>query len=349
MRTGDRVSAATAVRAVLLALGLVAAGFVFTQIKTLVLAALISVILALPLSAIAGWLQRFGVPRALGAVIGTLTGLGAVAGLGLLVIPSFIDEARKFIDELPATVARADRYLGLHSGSIEKAVQHFSDRYTHHPLTLLGPLASIGLSAAAAITALIIILITALYMAISPEPLIGGLLRVVPADHRDRARRVLDRIRDAWVGWLKGVTLDALVLGTLLYVGLTVIGLDFAIGFAVFSAFLTVIPNYGSIISAIPPILLGVAHSPGKALLVLAVYVAVNQIEGNLILPLIMARTVNIHPAVVAIGVVIAGALFGFMGLVVSVPLISLALILVEELWVRPLESESAVAESGAG
>jgi predicted PurR-regulated permease PerM len=349
MSRSQRVTATTVVRAVLLAAGLVAAGLVFAQLKTLLLAVLVSVIVALPLSAIAGRLERAGVPRAIGAVIGLIAVVATATGLALLVIPSFVHETGKFVDELPRTVARVDRDLGLHSGAIERAAQHFSQRYTRHPLTLLGPLASIGVTAATAIAALIVILITALYMAINPAPLVANLLRLVPPEQRPATRNVLVRVREAWVGWLKGVGLDAIVLGVLLYAGLTLIGLDFAVGFALFSAFMTVIPNYGSIISAIPPLLFAAAQSPAKALLVIAVYVVVNQIEGNLILPLIMARTVNIHPAVVAIGVVFAGALFGFMGLVISIPLISLVLILVEELWVRPREAQAIVAEREPG
>jgi predicted PurR-regulated permease PerM len=72
---------------------------------------------------------------------------------------------------------------------------------------------------------------------------------------------------------------------------------------------------------------------------VLVVYVIVNQIEGNLILPLVMARTVNLHPAVVAIGVLVMAALFGLIGVILSIPLLSLAVILVEELWIRPQEA----------
>jgi predicted PurR-regulated permease PerM len=100
----------------------------------------------------------------------------------------------------------------------------------------------------------------------------------------------------------------------------------------------TVIPNYGSIISAVPPILVGLASSPGKALLVLAVYVIVNQIEGNLILPVVMARSVDIHPAIVAIGVLVMAQLFGLIGVIIAIPLISLFMTLVEELWIRPQE-----------
>jgi predicted PurR-regulated permease PerM len=283
---------------------------------------------------------------------GALATLGVIAGIAILVVPAFIDQAGKFIDRLPHTVARADHFLGLHSGSIENAVNHFSARYTHHPLRLAGPLTTIGLSAAAIVGGLIVILISAVYMAVSPDPLVGAAIRLVPAEHRPAATQVLARVRSAWLGWLKGIGLDMIVLGSLLYGGMTLIGLDFAIGFAIFSAMMTVIPNYGSVISAVPPILLGLAQSPQKALLVFVVYIVVNQIEGNLILPIVMARTVNLHPAVVAIGVVLAGALFGILGLIISVPLISLALILIEELWVLPLEGTPVVVQSssaGAG
>jgi predicted PurR-regulated permease PerM len=137
-----------------------------------------------------------------------------------------------------------------------------------------------------------------------------------------------------------------LVLGGLLFLGMTIIGLNFAIGFAVFSAFMTVIPNYGSVISAIPPILAGLAQSPGKALLVLIVYLIVNQIEGNLILPLIMARTVEMHPALVTIGLLVMAALFGLIGVLIAIPLLSLTIILVQALWIEPQEAKGASADA---
>jgi predicted PurR-regulated permease PerM len=73
-----------------------------------------------------------------------------------------------------------------------------------------------------------------------------------------------------------------------------------------------------------------------EGVLVTVVYVVVNQVEGNVALPLIMGRSVSLHPAVIAIGVLVAGSLFGVVGLLISVPLISLTLILVDELWVKP-------------
>jgi len=132
-----------------------------------------------------------------------------------------------------------------------------------------------------------------------------------------------------------------------LFGGMEIIGLPFALGFAVLSALMTVIPNYGSIISAIPPILVGLSQSVGKAVLVTIVYVVVNQIEGNLILPLIMARRVDVHPALVTIGVLVGAALFGLIGIVLAIPLLSLAIILVQVLWVEPHERAAVVTVAG--
>jgi predicted PurR-regulated permease PerM len=156
------------------------------------------------------------------------------------------------------------------------------------------------------------------------------------------------RVRVAWLGWMTAVGLDMLVLGGLLFVGLELVGLNFAIGFAVFSAFMTVIPNYGSVLSAIPPIIAALAQSPTKAVLVLVVYLVVNQIEGNLILPLIMARTVDMHAGVVTLGLLVMAALFGLIGVLIAVPLLSLAVILVEALWIEPQEARAARARPPA-
>ncbi len=114
------------------------------------------------------------------------------------------------------------------------------------------------------LTSFIVVLITALYIAIAPAPLLSGTLRLLPADRRAHARVVLSRVRTAWLGWLRAIAIDMLLLGGLLYLGMRIVGLEFAVGFAVFSAVLTVIPNFGSIISAVPPVLLGLSQSPGR-------------------------------------------------------------------------------------
>jgi predicted PurR-regulated permease PerM len=330
-------------RAIGLAAGLVLVALLVQQLITLLLAVVVTLIISLPLATVAEMAERRGLPRAIGAVGALLAGLCSLGALGYAIIPSFISQAKQFANDLPTTVARAERYLhgatGLTTKRLSSDLTGLVQGYTHHPQRLIAPLESVGLSVAALVTSLVVVLITALYIAIAPEPLLNGTLRLLPSSGRAHARFVLTRIRTAWLGWLRAMAIDMLLLGGLLYLGMRLVGLEFAVGFAVFSAVLTVIPNFGSIISAVPPVLLGLSHSPGKAALVLLVYVIVNQIEGNLILPLVMARTVDLHPAVVAIGVVVMGQLFGLVGIIVAIPLLSLTFILIEELWIQPQEA----------
>jgi predicted PurR-regulated permease PerM len=343
---GQRAPAAVAYRAVLLAAGLLVFGLLFQKLLTLLLAVLITVIVAIALASVASYLEdRFEIPRPIGAFIGLVLGIGAIAGILALIIPPFIDETNQFVDDVPGIVDdlrdQIHDVTGAKPDDIAHRVQQFAEDYTDDPAKLIGPITSIGVSVAGVLGALVLILITAYYIAINPEPLINGIRRLVPVPHRARADAIMSRLRASWIGWMQGVVVDMLVSGLLLYIGLTIIGLDFAIFFAVLTALFSVVPYFGAIASGLPPVLFAFTDSPGKALAVIVVYTLVQQFEGNVTIPLVMSRTVKLHPAVIAVGVVVVGQLFGLVGLMVAVPILSLIVILVEELWVKPMEEDN--------
>jgi predicted PurR-regulated permease PerM len=342
MQTHEQSPGAVVYRAVLLAAGLLVFGLLFRQLLTLLLAVLITVIIAIALSAVATALERRGVPRPIGALLGLFAALAVVAGTLALIIPPFIDETNAFVDDVPGIVDdlrdQVHDVTGAKPDDIADSVQKFAERYTDDPGRLIGPITSIGLSVAGIAGALVLILLTAYYMAINPEPLLDGIRRLAPPDHRHEVDHIMRRLRSSWIGWMRGVAADMFVSGVLLYIGLTIIGLDFAILFAVLTALLSVVPYFGAIISGLPPVLFALTDSPGKALLVIIIYTLVQQVEGNLTIPVVMSRTVKLHPAVIAVGVVVVGQLFGFVGLIVAVPILSMIVILVEEVWVKPME-----------
>ncbi len=331
-----------AMRAVLLAAALLVAGLLFEQLVTLLLGIFITIIIAIPLSGCASRLERLRVPRWLGVLVGLLAGLAVVAGVLALVIPPFVEQTRQFVESIPATFDDLRGRFAQATGSADSGpatdVQDYLQTFIDRPERLIGPLTSIGLGIAGVIGSLVLVLVTAYYIAINPQPLIGGAVRLFPPPRRAWASRLLERLREAYVGWLHGVAVDMVVTFFLLYAGLSIIGLDFALVFAVFSALLVVIPYFGAFLGGIPPVLFALSDSPSKALLALVVYVAVQQIEGNVIIPLVMSRQLKLHPAVIALGVVVVGKLFGFLGLFVAVPILSTMLILADELWVRSIE-----------
>jgi predicted PurR-regulated permease PerM len=345
-------SSHVAYRAVLLAAGLLLFGLLFRQLVTLLLAILITIIFAIPLAAAATRLERQKIPRSLGALAALLGGITVLALVIYLLIPPFIDQSEKFADDVPRIVVDLEELYadvtGEDPGEVGDRVQEFVERWTDEPQRLIGPITSIGLNVAGILGALVLILITAYYMAIRPEPLVDAMVSLFPPRRRAHVRHVLNRVRQSWIGWMEGVAIDMLVTFVLLYIGLTVIGLDFAIFFAVLSALLVVVPYFGAIAGAIPPVLFALTDSPGKALLTLGVYILVQQLESNVTIPVIMAQRTRMHPAMIAIGVVVVGQLFGFVGLFVAVPILSLLVIGVEEFWVKPIEEAEAERRRGA-
>jgi predicted PurR-regulated permease PerM len=343
----DLRDTATPYKVVLLAFALLAAGLLFREMVTLIVAILITILIAIPLSAMATRLERLGIPRFLGALAGLLLGFGVLAAVIALVVPPFVDEVELFADEVPTIVDDLEQDVGgLIGDSDGSQVQEFIQGYVDDPSKLIGPVTSLGFSVAGVLGAIALIVITAYYMAVRPEPLVRSIASLFPPSRRVWANHVMERLRDAWIGWMQGMLADMVITGVLVWIGLSVIGLDFAIFFAVFSAVLVLIPYFGAIIGAIPPVLFALTDSPEKALLALAIYVLIQQIEGNITIPLVMADRVKLHPAAVAIGVVIVGQLFGFIGLFVAVPLLSLIIILVDELWVKQVEAGDMRAAS---
>lgn len=343
----ERGFGTVAYRAVLLAAGLLVFGLLFRQLVTLLLAILITVIFAIALSMATDVLERRKVPRALGAFLALAVGVGAVVGLLVAIIPTFVTQINDFVEALPGYVDTLRDRAGAEPDDVTQAVQDFTKRYGDEPGRLVGPLASFGLGVVGVVGALFVTLLTAYFIAVDPKPIVDGVRRLAPPAYRGRADQIMSRLRVAWIGWMQGVAVDMVVTGVLLYIGLRLIGLDFAILFAVLAALFVVIPYFGAVAGGLPPLLFALAESPGKGLLVILVYGVVQQVESNVTIPLVMARTVKLHPAVIALGVIVVGQLFGFLGLVVAVPILSLIVILVEELWVKPMEQADRLDEEG--
>ena len=334
---------AVAYRAVLLAAGLLVLGLLFQQLVTLVVAVLITVLIAIPLSAFATRCEKQGLPRPVGALLGLLGIVAVMVGLIALLIPPFVDQVEEFVDDVPGIADKLEDYIhdltGADSDEIGEEAQDFLQGFVDDPEKLIGPITSIGVGLAGALGALLLMLVTAGFMAANPKPLVDSAVRLVPPPHRDRARDVMERLRASWIGWMQGLVVDMTITGVLLYIGFTLIDLDFAILFAVLAALFTVVPYYGAFVSGVPAVLFALADSPGKALLTILIYVGVQQFEGNVTVPVVMSRAVKLHPAVIAIGVIVVGQLFGVVGLIVSVPILTALVILVDELWVKPMEA----------
>ena len=174
------------------------------------------------------------------------------------------------------------------------------------------------------------------------------MIRFFPARSQDRVREVLSKVRSGLLLWLKGRIADMAIVGILSTVALYLIGVPGALFLGILTGLLAFVPLVGSIVSAIPPLLLAFVVGPTTVLWVLVAYVAIQQIEGNLVEPLIMQKTASLHPAAVVTVVTVLGAAFGVLG-VLAVPSAIVAAILVKELWFRWLEEARNEPNRNAG
>ena len=173
-------------------------------------------------------------------------------------------------------------------------------------------------------------LILAIYMAVDPNSLIKGMLRLAPYQQHRRIKKLLHSTKIRLEGWILGTGLAMLIVGSGAAIGLWFLQVPLPLSFGVIAGLLEVIPYFGSIVGTFLPALVALTISPVKMLLVLALFLVLNQIDAHIVQPLVMAKRVNLHPVVVIIAFLSLGKLLGFVGVLLAVPAAAVLMTLME-------------------
>lgn len=155
--------------------------------------------------------------------------------------------------------------------------------------------------------------------------------RYVPARWRPLYGDVVSKTDRIVSGFLRGRLLASAILGIFLWVGLSIIGVPLALTISVLAAVLNLVPYLGPVVGAIPAVLLGFTVSPLVALLAALVFVAANLIEANVLGPLLLSKTTNVHPVTVLIAILVGAGLLGLLGVLLAVPTVALLKVFFED------------------
>ncbi len=131
---------------------------------------------------------------------------------------------------------------------------------------------------------------------------------------------ISERAQRRMSGWFWGEIILMIVVGLLTYVGLSLMGMKYALALAVLSGLLEIVPNLGPITATIPAFFIGLSQSYVSGLSMIALYLTVQQLENNLIVPFVMKKAVGIHPIITLIALIIGGKLAGIMGVILAIP-----------------------------
>ncbi len=322
---------------------LVAGGLLLYELLDVVEVLALALLMALILDPAVNLLVRFRFPRFL-ALLTVLAGV--VLGFGLLgyiVLPVLLEQGTDFLAQAPGVAQRVqeyvqsldERYPSLGSGgggasldltsAIQEVIQRLGELYT-----ITTRWAGLLLQAVGAV-------VMALYMVSNPRPLVNGVLALFPLEKRGRVEEILTLIKERVSGWIMGQLAAMVLIFLLTWAGLAALDVEYAFTFAVLTGFLEIVPFFGPILAAVPPTLVAFADSPTKALVVVVIYVAIHQIEAHIISPVVMARSVQLHPVMVILAVLAMGELLGLLGVILAVPTAAVVTVLLDELYVKPL------------
>lgn len=270
--------------------------------------------------------------------------LASLPLVGLAVSP-LLGQARRLAEDFPILLGEAQDLAGRLPGGLGRSLGTLLD-----PDRLLGTLRGLGLSAgtlvdlssgaANALSLGIVVVLTGVFAVSNPAPLVRGFVSLFPAGGRSRSREILADLYGTVQRWFLGQLADMVIVGVLSIIALWIIGVPFAPLLGLLSGLLGFVPYIGFAVSLVPPVLLALVDDPVKALWVVIAYVLIQQLEQDLIYPLVMSRAVSLHPAAVVFGLFVLGLLFGFLGLLIAVPLVAAVQVLVRELWITRMDNE---------
>lgn len=181
----------------------------------------------------------------------------------------------------------------------------------------------------------LIILFVGLYLAMSPEVYRKGVLLLVPPRHHERAREVMGAVGKALLRWMLGQLVSMATIGILVTVALYLLNVPLALVLGVAAGLLEFVPILGPWLAAVPATLVALTVGPQTAVLVLAVYVAIQQVESYLITPMAERWALSLPPAVAVVSAMAFTLLFGFVGLLFAVPITISLMVIVRMVYVR--------------
>ncbi|MCP4385374.1 MAG: AI-2E family transporter [Hyphomicrobiales bacterium] len=255
-----------------------------------------------------------------------------IAGFVVLLGTQIDSQIRGLIIQLPALWDALEAQLGLEElgETLAERVRDFlfrGETVANFAGLTLG-LVDIVLSAA-------LVLVAGIYIAARPISYRSGFLTLFPRGARERIAKASDSSWNALRYWLAGQLVAMVIIGILSTIGLSLIGVPSALALGFIAGISDFVPIVGPIFGAIPAILVGFKESPTHALWVIALYLVIQQVEGNIVMPLVQRRAVDLPPAVALFALVAFGVLFGPLGVVFATPLAVVALVTIKQLYVR--------------
>lgn len=310
-----------------------------------------AIIIASAVGPFASWLESKKFPRLLGVLLLYLSFFGLIVFLLSLIVPFVAAELGQLTKALP-------NFFSSLSGALEKAQQTTSSRYFDffsEIQNLLDSFSQFLFAYSQSALGLIInifggalsfvaIIIISFYLSVMRRGVIGFISSVLPEKYESYAISLWKRSEYKVGLWLQGQLLLALSVGLVVFVGLSLLNVKYALLLGILAMVLEIVPIVGPVLSAIPGLILAFSQSPILGLWVLIFYVAVQQVESHIFTPLILGKTIGLNPVTVILAILIGGKLAGLLGILLAVPIAVVIVEILDDLAKQKESRRSAIS-----
>ncbi len=338
----------------------------------LVLASIILVVLfTMPIR----FLMKYGVRRT-PATFGSLFGIvGVVILLVMLVLPSLLEQFATLANEVQDGVAQlttqweqfkvdqelrqANQLLATTQdliinitgqNNLDVIIDDLTRSIGRAAGQLGGSVVPVVSGVASTLLSLIVVIFLSLYFLSEPRKYEDGAIKLFPIWYRDRVRFIIDRIDFTLRLWLQGQILLMTIVGVLTWFFLAVLGVEQALALGVLAGLFSFVPNFGPIAALVPSLAVGFVQTPESIGWIVLIIYGTSFLQSQVIAPIIFKESISLPPVLVLIGQIFAAVFFGFLGIMLAVPIIAILMILVQEVYIKDILGDKphsgAVAEA---
>ena len=311
------------------------------QIRQILVFVFFSIILLSALLKPVEWLNVRRIPRVLSILFVYIILIAVISFIVGIIIPPLISQTSDFISKLPQIISKINDFLVFY----QIPVQNLSDILTRQIQAVIGNLISISTAIFSSIFLLITIFVFTFYLLLEHKSAIKFIASPFSGKQEKKVSSTISKVEAGLGSWVRGQIALSFIVGILIFIGLTILQIPFALPLALVAGLLEIVPIVGPIVSSIPAILVGLTISPLIGLAIAALFFIVQQLENHLIVPVVMSKAVGLQPPVVILALLIGAKLAGIGGAVLAVPTVVVARIIFREFLEEDQKFEDGLKE----
>ena len=286
--------------------------------------------------------KRRYLPRTIAIIISFVVFCAVIGGLAAYIITPLTKQLIALVDNMPSYILRVETLLNSLYSQYQNVV--IPDALRAKIMTVLNDLAAVAVSLVGqavkmafsittSIISLILVPFLTYYFLKDGTHTINGIVRLFPCSIREKTAQVMCDLGRVMSDYIKGQIIISAIIGVLVAAGTSILGLQYSLVFGLLAMLLETIPYVGPICAAVPALLLAYIISPLLCLKVLIFYLAVHLIEANVVVPNVMGKTVDIHPGILMVALLVGGELYGIIGMMLAVPVTAAARVILRAIW----------------